>query len=249
MPLLGPMLGQKTSKNGVSIGVVAPHTELLVSIARGLAYRGFSPVYVAEPRTDPAQWLGRRFDAILFEPYWSENGPKSSMTMMRGIAGDTPVLALTPNDCAIERTAALNSGADDAIYASGNGEEIAARIASLVRRQRMGTGNIIICDELEINLINRHVARAGNSIAMPLREFDLLSHLARQRDQPVSRRNLLRAVWHIDFDPGTNRIDVHMSRLRQRVDYGYAHAMLRTVKGIGYALVSRSGAHAVAAMA
>ena len=93
--------------------------------------------------------------------------------------------------------------------------------------------------ELRIDLIDRRVERAGRLIAMPLREFDLLANLARIPDRPVSRAALLKAVWRIDFDPGTNRVEVHMSRLRAKVDRGFAWPMLRTVKGQGYALRSR----------
>src|SRR3546814_1558509 len=74
---------------------------------------------------------------------------------------------------------------------------------------------------------------------LPLREFDLLANLARVPDRPLSRDALLRAVWRIDFDPGTNRVEVHMSRLRAKVDRGFDWPMLHTVKGRGYALRSR----------
>ena len=85
----------------------------------------------------------------------------------------------------------------------------------------------------------RRVERAGRLIRLPLREFDLLANLARVPDRPVSRDALLRAVWRIDFDPGTNRVEVHMSRLRAKVDRGFDWPMLHTVKGRGYALRSR----------
>ena len=76
---------------------------------------------------------------------------------------------------------------------------------------------------------------------MPQREFDLLAMLARTPDRVVPRSHLWRAVWRLDIDPGTNRLEVHMSRLRSRVDRGEPFAMLRTIKGTGYALVTRQG--------
>jgi two-component system OmpR family response regulator len=119
-------------------------------------------------------------------------------------------------------------------------DELFARLAALLRRYHQADGQLS-CDDLTIDLVRREVSRAGRNVAMPLREFDLLSRLARSADQPVSRTDLFRAVWRMDIDPGTNRIDVHMSRLRQRVDAGHARHMLRTVKGFGYALVSERG--------
>ena len=92
---------------------------------------------------------------------------------------------------------------------------------------------------MRIDLIDRRVERAGRLIRLPLREFDLLANLARVPDRPLSRGALLRAVWRLDFDPGTNRVEVHMSRLRAKVDRGFDWPMLRTVKGMGYALRSR----------
>jgi two-component system OmpR family response regulator len=150
-------------------------------------------------------------------------------------------MALTPDDLADQRIIAMQAGADDAIATNGDPREMVARLAVLLRR-RSPSATLLACDDLTIDLIRRSVNRAGRDIAMPLREFDLLAWLARSADRVVTRHDLLRAVWRIDFDPGTNRIEVHMSRLRQRIDAGHDHAMLRTVKGSGYALVSRSGA-------
>lgn len=99
----------------------------------------------------------------------------------------------------------------------------------------------LACDELELDLIRRAVRRGDRAIALPAREFALLAELARTPDEVVPRDHLFRSVWRLDFDPGTNRIEVHMSRLRGRIDHGESFAMLRTVKGHGYALVSRVG--------
>jgi two-component system OmpR family response regulator len=135
---------------------------------------------------------------------------------------------------------ALTAGADDAVGWADDPAEVVARIAGLLRRSRMAAGQLGT-DELRIDLIDRRVERAGRLIRLPLREFDLLANLARVPDRPVSREALLRAVWRIDFDPGTNRVEVHMSRLRAKVDRGFAWPMLHTVKGCGYALRSRRG--------
>ncbi|MBA3942574.1 MAG: transcriptional regulator [Sphingopyxis sp.] len=133
---------------------------------------------------------------------------------------------------------ALDCGADDAVGWTGNLPEVLARIASLLRRSRIAAGQLG-AGELRIDLIDRRVERAGRLIRLPLREFDLLANLARVPDRPVSRAALLKAVWQLDFDPGTNRVEVHMSRLRASVDRGFGWPMLHTVKGEGYALRSR----------
>jgi two-component system, OmpR family, response regulator len=179
------------------------------------------------------------FDAVIFNPFRSCLPMDAALRAVRKAIGNRPILALTPNDCTHQRTAAIIYGADDAIWAGGQGEEITARMGALLRRYGSSTIQLC-CDDLEIDLLLRKVRRAGRNITMPLREFDLLAQLARSAGQIVSRRDLLSLVWQIDFDPGTNRVEVHMSRLRQRVDAGHSHALLQTVKGSGYALVSRT---------
>lgn len=168
---------------------------------------------------------------------------EATVRLARAIMGSAAILVVTPRDDALARTRALLTGADDAVSAMGDSGEIAARVAALLRRARCVSREMLVCDDLEIDLIERRVSRAAQEIVMPLREFDLLAFLARRANRPVSRPTLLRAIWNLRFDPGTNRVDVHMSRLRQRVDRGHAHALLRTIKGTGYALVTRGGAH------
>lgn len=236
------LIDRMRSEGKPIIALFEPDDSVAQRIIKTLVTAGLSPLLLPDPATHPIAWQNSRFEAIVFSPFRSMSDAAWVTTIVRGIVGDRPILALTPDDCAGQRTAVLINGADDAIHGGGDEREIEMRILALIRRRRYNVFGSLICDELEINLVSRHVARAGRPIAMPLREFDLLAHLAHSRDRAVSRLELLQAVWRIDFDPGTNRIDVHVSRLRQRIDGGQSHAMLRTVKGIGYALVSRMGA-------
>ncbi|MEK6541441.1 MAG: response regulator transcription factor [Pseudomonadota bacterium] len=224
------------------VALFEPDDDVAAHVIFALSSSGLSHLLLPDPATHMALWFRTRFDAIIINPFRSLFDPALAILSARNIAGTRPVLALTLDDCAMQRTATLISGADDAIFGKGDANELAMRVLALIRRQNDRAGGNLFCDELVINLVSRQVARAGQHINMPLREFDLLAHLAHSRDKVVTRPELLRAVWRIDFDPGTNRIDVHMSRLRQRIDRGYHHAMLRTVKGTGYALVSRTGA-------
>ncbi|XVJ64508.1 MAG: response regulator transcription factor [Sphingopyxis sp.] len=166
--------------------------------------------------------------------------------LARSIAARRPLLVLSDRDSRADRMAALAGGADDAVGWGEDPAEVIARIASLLRRSRLAAGQLG-CDELRIDLIDRRVERAGQRIHLPLREFDLLANLARLPDRPVSRTALLKAVWRIDFDPGTNRVEVLMSRLRAKIDRGFGWRMLRTVKGRGYALASRPDGRPAAA--
>lgn len=183
-------------------------------------------------------WIDSCFDLLLINPFLGWHDPVEFVRLARSVAGRRPLIALSDRDSLADRIAALDAGADDAIGWTHNLPELLVRIANLLRRSRIDAGQLGE-GELRIDLVDRRVERAGQLIRLPLREFDLLANLARFPDRPLSRAALLRAVWRIDFDPGTNRVEVHMSRLRAKLDRGFAWPMLRTIKGQGYALRSR----------
>lgn len=201
--------------------------------AAGLAVQ-FLPPHVNGLRP----WIDSCFDLLIINPFLGWQEPFEFVRLARSAIGRRPLIVLSDRDSLDDRMVALGAGADDAVGWTGNLPEILARVASLLRRSRIAAGQLGE-GELRIDLIDRRVERAGRLIRLPLREFDLLANLARVPDRPLSRGALLRAVWRLDFDPGTNRVEVHMSRLRAKVDRGFDWPMLRTVKGLGYALRSR----------
>ncbi|HMO76532.1 MAG TPA: response regulator transcription factor [Sphingopyxis sp.] len=206
-------------------------------LAEAVAAAGFRPRPLPPLATGARVWRDGGFDLLAFDPFGEGPAPAGLIGLARAIAARRPLLVLSDRDSRADRMLALGAGADDAVGWDADPAEVVARIAGLLRRSRLAAGQIGE-GELRIDLIDRRVERAGRMIRMPLREFDLLANLARVPDRPVSRAALLRAVWRIDFDPGTNRVEVHMSRLRARIDRGFAWPMLRTVKGEGYALRS-----------
>jgi two-component system OmpR family response regulator len=183
-------------------------------------------------------WIDCCFNLLLINPFLDWQEPFEFVRLAASVAGRRPMIAVSDRDSLDDRMVALSAGADDAVGWTGNLPEVLARIGGLLRRSRIAAGQLGE-GELRIDLIDRRVERAGQLIRLPLREFDLLANLARVPDRPVSRGALLKAVWRIDFDPGTNRVEVHMSRLRAKVDRDFAWPMLRTVKGQGYTLRSR----------
>ena len=208
------------------------------ALADAVTAAGYGVAVLPAPAGGLRPWLDGCFDLLLLNPFMGWQEPSEFVRLARTIAGRRPLLVFSDRDSLADRMAALTAGADDAVGWTDNLPELLARIASLLRRSRIATGQLGE-GELRIDLIDRRVERAGRLIRLPLREFDLLANLARVPDRPLSRAALLKAVWRIDFDPGTNRVEVHMSRLRAKVDRGFAWPMLRTVKGEGYALRSR----------
>lgn len=210
----------------------APRAELLRDTLAGAGHAvRILPPHVAGLRA----WIDASFDLLILNPFLDWQEPAEFVRLARSIAGRRPLLVVSDRDALTDRMVALEAGADDAVGWTGSLREVMARGVGLLRRYRIASGQLRD-GELSIDLVDRRVERAGRLIPMPLREFDLLANLARVPGQPMSRDTLLKAVWRIDFDPGTNRVEVHMSRLRARVDRGFDWPMLHTVKGRGYAL-------------
>ena len=146
------------------------------------------------------------------------------------------MLALA-GDCGISIAGALDAGADDAIALPACAGEIAARLAARLRCQTP----VLALGGLRIETVERRVEREGRVIPLLPREYALLLHLARSAGRCVGRAELLAAVWGLRFDPGTNVVEVHVSRLRARLDRDFATPMLVTDKGRGYRLVVPRG--------
>ena len=152
-------------------------------------------------------------------------------------AGDAMILWQRTDD-PLARAHALDSGAQDVVGPWMHEAEAAARIIRLAQ----GQNPRLVRGDLVIDLLERRVERSGRAIPLLAREYALLLHLARHAGQPHSREDLLRSIWRLDFDPGTNSVEVHMSRMRAKLDRGHQWSMLRTVKGRGYMLDPGAGA-------
>ena len=220
------------------VALFHPDTARAARLAAAIVGEGWRVERLSPPAAGLRPWLDGCFDMLALNPFLGWQEPAEFIRLARSIAGSRPMLIFSDRDSVADRLLALRGGADDAAGWTANLPEVLARIAGLLRRARLTAGQIG-AGELRIDLIDRRVERAGRLIRLPLREFDLLANLARVPDRPMSRAALLQAVWRLDFDPGTNRVEVHMSRLRAKVDRGFAWPMLRTVKGHGYALSSQ----------
>jgi two-component system OmpR family response regulator len=163
----------------------------------------------------------------------------SMVTALRSGGVSTPVVMLSALASLDERVRGLRAGADDYITKPFALTELLARIEAVQRRgvsspevqpTRLGY------DDLELDLIARRVTRSGVRIELQPREFSLLEYLLRHQGQVVTRSMLLEQVWDYHFDPGTNVIDVHVSRLRKKLEAGGQKSLLHTVRGAGYRL-------------
>jgi two-component system OmpR family response regulator len=151
---------------------------------------------------------------------------------------DTPVLILSALGEVDDRVQGLQKGADDYLAKPFSFEELQARIEVLSRRRRaeQGTPTTLEVQDLHMDLLSQSVKRGDNQISLQPREYKLLEFLMRHSGQVVTRAMLLEHVWGYHFDPQTNVIDVHISRLRQKIDKDFGHSLLVTVRGAGYRL-------------
>jgi two-component system OmpR family response regulator len=152
----------------------------------------------------------------------------------------TPILILSALAQVDDRVKGLRAGGDDYLTKPFAFSELLARIEVLARRpgSQEPVARLRVAD-LEMDLVARKVTRGGQSLDLTAREFRLLEFLMRHAGQVVTRTMLLENVWDLYFDPQTNVIDVHVSRLRQAVDRGFPQPLIHTVRGSGYVLEER----------
>jgi two-component system OmpR family response regulator len=152
----------------------------------------------------------------------------------------TPILILSALTKVDDRVKGLRAGGDDYLTKPFAFSELLARIEVLQRRSAAGApATVLRVADLEIDLAARRVTRDGRPVNLTAREFRLLEYLMRHAGQVVTRTMLLESVWDLHFDPQTNVIDVHVSRLRQALDLGHARPLIHTVRGSGYVLEER----------
>jgi two-component system OmpR family response regulator len=157
---------------------------------------------------------------------------------IRATGNQTPVLILSALGDVDARVEGLRGGGDDYLTKPFSFTELLARLDVLARRARSGgeTETVLKVADLEMDLLARTVKRNGMNIDVQPREFRLLEYLMRHADQVVTRTMLLEKVWDYHFDPQTNVIDVHISRLRSKIDKGFEKPLLQTIRGAGYML-------------
>jgi two-component system OmpR family response regulator len=156
---------------------------------------------------------------------------------LRKTGNKTPILILSALADIDDRISGLRAGGDDYLTKPFAFGELMARLEALVRRsQGVGAETFLMVGDLRMDLLAHKVSRAGQPIPLKPREFALLEFLMRHAGQVVTRTMLLENVWDYNFDPQTNVIDVHMSKLRQKIDAQFAPPLLHTLRGIGYRL-------------
>lgn len=164
---------------------------------------------------------------------------KDGLTLLKDLRAQdvhTPVICLTARDAIADRVEGLDLGADDYLTKPFSFSELLARIRALLRRGQNAVANPIVVSDLTVDILARSVHRGRRRIDLSPNEFALLEYLARNTGQVLSRTMILEHVWDMHQDPMTNVVDVHINRLRKKVDSGARHPLIHTIRGVGYVL-------------
>jgi two-component system OmpR family response regulator len=177
------------------------------------------------------------YDAIIVDRMLPELDGLKVIKTLRGAGNTTPALILSALGDVDDRVEGLRSGGDDYLVKPFAFAELLARIEIISRRPDNNSNNQetkLTAEDLELNLLSRKVTRYGETIELQSREFQLLEYMLKNKGKVVTRTMLLEHVWDYHFDPQTNVIDVHVSRLRSKIDKDFDNKIIRTVRGAGY---------------
>jgi two-component system, OmpR family, response regulator len=214
--------------------VIEDDKEAAAYLVKGLTESGHRVELAEHGRTGLEIARRESFDAMIIDRMLPGIDGLSIIASLRAAKNLTPVLVLSALGDVDERVKGLRAGCDDYLGKPFAFTELLARLEALTRRSSAETR--LQVGELEMDLLSRTVTRGGQTIDLLPREFRLLEYLMRHAGDIVTRTMLLEKVWDHHFDPQTNVIDVHVSRLRQKIDKGFAEPMLQTIRGTGYTL-------------
>ncbi|MEM7221911.1 MAG: response regulator transcription factor [Pseudomonadota bacterium] len=221
--------------------VIEDDAETASYIAKGLGESGYAVDIANDGKDGLLMAVGEDYDIAVVDRMLPGLDGLSLVETLRRTGKHTPILFLSALGGVDDRVKGLRSGGDDYLVKPFAFSELLARIEALLRRRGNAAVETLLREgDLEMDVLARIVRRGGEQIPLQPREFKLLEYLLRHAGQVVTRTMLLEHVWGYHFDPQTNVIDVHISRLRQKVDRGYDQPLLHTVRGAGYMLRASS---------
>lgn len=214
-------------------------------LRKGLSENGFDVAVSRQGEEGLQRALTEHFDLLVLDVMLPKRDGWSILANLRKAGIGTPTLFLTARDTIASRVRGLNLGADDYLVKPFAFSELLARVRSILRRAAEGTKSAIPLEkiqvaDLEIDLLRHRASRTRRRLDLTPREFDLLLLLARRPGEILSRDLIAQEVWDMHFDGGTNVVDVHVRRLRSKLDDPFPRKLIHTVRGVGYVLEARS---------
>nr|WP_276609577.1 response regulator transcription factor [Desulfuromonas acetexigens] len=218
--------------------IIEDDAETAAYLVKGLSESGHRAERVGDGKDGLFRALEEDFDALVVDRMLPGLDGLALIRSLRAAGRKTPALFLSALGEVDDRVEGLRAGGDDYLVKPFAFSELLARLEALIRRGEgeQAPRTLLKVADLEMDLLTRTVRRAGRNIELQPREFRLLEYLLRHSGQVVTRTMLLESVWDYHFDPQTNVIDVHISRLRSKIDKDFEGPLLHTVRGAGYVL-------------
>jgi DNA-binding response OmpR family regulator len=222
----------------VHILIVEDEPKVAEAVRRGLDAEGYNVTVAATGEDGYFLATTQTFDLILLDLMLPGRGGLEILEALRERECGTPVLILTARDSVEDRVRGLDGGADDYLVKPFAFPELLARIRALTRRGRTENALRFKLGGLELDCVTRRVTRGGQDISLTGREFELLEYLLRHQGHVVSREMLARDVWNDEERTSAldNLIDVHITRLRRKIDKPFGSNLLKTIRGVGFVL-------------
>jgi two-component system, OmpR family, response regulator len=216
--------------------IIEDDAAMAAYIAKNLGEHGHQTEIANNGAVGLRQASDEPYDALIIDRMLPELDGLKIIKQLRTNHITTPVLVLSALGGIDDRVMGLTAGGDDYLVKPFAFVELLARLEALTRRGQPANHSDIILSvrDLTMNVLSRKVTRGTQAIPLQAREFKLLEFLLRHKNQVVTRTMLLEHVWEYHFDPQTNVIDVHISRLRQKIDPSPEHSFIRTIRGAGY---------------
>jgi two-component system OmpR family response regulator len=215
--------------------IVEDDAETRGFVAKGFAEAGFAVEQAETGRDGLYLATDGGFDGIILDRMLPGLDGLAVLRSLRAAGVSTPVLMLTAMSAVDERVKGLRAGADDYLVKPFSFDELHARVEALLRRpQESQEESSLDCRDLEMDLMRRKVRRGDREITLTPREFQILEYFMRRKNRVISRTMLLEAVWDYHFDPRTNIVDVHISKLRRAIEDQGETPLIETVRGAGY---------------
>lgn len=220
----------------MEILVVEDEPALGRAVQRGLLDAGHLCEWVKSGKQGLEEALTQKYDAIVLDLMLPELTGNEVLKQLRASGVRTPVMILTAKGSIEDRVEGLRDGADDYLVKPFAMAELLARLDAILRRVQTRPSTDMTVGPLHLDLTNRRVLREGKELVLTPTEFSLLEYLMRYAGQVVTRKMLCEHLWEADWEGVTNVVEVHINRLRGKVDRGFSESLIQTVRGRGYVL-------------
>ncbi len=214
--------------------IIEDNPKMAAAIQRGLREHGYAADACHSGFEGEELAVTEPYDLVILDLMLPDRDGVDVCRNLRRREVSKPVLMLSALSSTGDKVAGLDAGADDYLSKPFEFEELLARVRALLRRGEATEGRTLTMEDLELDLYTRVARRGGVEHELSNKEFGLLEYLMRNPNRVLSRTQIAEKVWDMNFEPGSNVIDVYISSLRKKVDRGYERELIHTIKGAGY---------------